>query len=148
MDRQSVIAMLGWINQIDARIQFNPAAEENWLNAVQTFAPGHVKAAVLEHYRVNETAVTPAGIRRLVLAQRERALAAQAALAAKPLQQDLTYDGILKHSKTAAFRAAFDAGRVEGNAERAYWTAIRECKTHREAQAVAQTVRNEAQVTS
>jgi hypothetical protein len=42
----------------------------------------------MDHYRGNETAATPAGIRRLTYAIRERAAAVQSALEAGPTVKD------------------------------------------------------------
>ena len=63
MDHKQTIAMLTWINQVDARVLLNEAAAETWAYAMRNVATDVAKQAVLEHYKANENiAASPAAI--------------------------------------------------------------------------------------
>lgn len=126
MDRREVIAMLTWVNQTDARVLLNEASAELWGNAMAPVRSAEAKQAVLDHYERNETACTPAGIRKRALAIRETQLAKQHALTAAPKKPNVSYDALRKRALRPEFIEAFEAGRREGNAERAFRTVLRE----------------------
>lgn len=143
MNLPDTTAFLTWLSQTDHRIQVTDANIQVWSNALATIPTAAVKAAALEHYRTNETAApSPAGLRKLALGARERELARQSALTAAPAAPDRTEASIRQRiMDTPEFRAAFERGRLEGNAERAYWTTIRETGDRTKAAAASNAAR-------
>jgi hypothetical protein len=145
MDAQEVNRVLTWLNQHDARIHNTTPAVEIWTASIGAYATYEVKAAILDHYRLNEDdeKATPGGIRRIAAGNRERAQAASNALTAAPSRPDLTEPQLRRRIfDTPAFRAAFDRGVIEGSAERAYNTTLRATGDHHAAAQAAQTVRS------
>lgn len=85
MDTRQAIALLTFINQVDARVMLNEASAEVWGFALAPVALPEAKQAVMEHYRsVEGAAVSPAGIRKRALAIRASTEAKQNAIEATP----------------------------------------------------------------
>ena len=63
MDHKQTIAMLTWINQVDARVMLNEASAETWAYAMRNIPSDVAKQAVLEHYKANDSiAASPGAI--------------------------------------------------------------------------------------
>lgn len=140
MNLSDTTAFLTWLSQTDGRIQVTEPNVEVWANALGPFNAQEIRASVLDHYRTNETVMpTPAGIRKLAHGTRERALAKQSAITAAPSRPDLSYDQIVKRTQRPEFREAFERGRREGNAERAYNRVLRETGSQEQAAQAART---------
>jgi hypothetical protein len=113
MNLTETTGCLTWISQVDGRIQLTEPNVQIWANALAPVMAAEAREAILEHYRTNETAVTPAGIRKASLAIRDRAVAKQAALTAGPTKPERSYDEYVKHMQRPEFKAAFDRGVAE-----------------------------------
>lgn len=141
MNLPDTTVFLTWLSQTDGRVQVTDANIQVWSNALATIPTSAVKAAALEHYRTNESASpTPAGLRKIALNERERNIAKQSALTAGPSKPDLTHEKI-RRWVMANFRTTYDRGIIEGNAERAYWTKLRETGDQHQATQASKTVR-------
>ena len=118
--------MLRWLSNIDARVIYTEEAVEMWAHALAPFEASEAKQAILDHYRQNEQfAATHAGIRKRALAVRATREAQQRAI--EPASRTYSEaDYRRKIRETPAFMAAFEQGRREGNADRAYATVLRE----------------------
>lgn len=86
MNLLDTTAFLTWLSQHDGRIQVSDAEIEIWQHTLQTIPTNAVKAAALEHYRLNEKEKpSPFAIRKIAIADRDRARAKQSALTAGPV---------------------------------------------------------------
>jgi hypothetical protein len=113
---------LTWLSQSDGRIKVTDPNVQIWADALTHATPTEVRQATHDHYRTNETAPTPAGIRRLTYAIRERAAAVRSALEAGPtIKTPNTY----RQRHPELWDHLFNEGRAAGNAERARHTTNR-----------------------
>lgn len=79
---------LTWLSQADSRVKVTEPNAIIWQDALQNATAQEVFDATLEFTRTNEgVLVTPAAIRRMAFATRERAVAKQSALTAAPAVQ-------------------------------------------------------------
>lgn len=86
MNLPDTVAFLTWLSQHDARIQVTDAEVEIWQYTLQVIPTAAVKLAALEHYRLNEKdKPSPHAIRKIAIADRDRAAAKQSALTAAPV---------------------------------------------------------------
>lgn len=126
MKLDETAALITWLGQYDARIQVTHATRDIWHHSLSSFEFDECKQAILEHARYNENIVaTPAAIRARasqIVARRE----AQQRAIDPPVREKTEADYRRKIRETPAFMAAFEAGRREGNADRAYATVLRE----------------------
>jgi hypothetical protein len=134
VDQRETIAMLTWINQVDARVHLNQAAAETWAYALRSVDSAVAKQAVLEHYKAHENiAATPGAISKRAANIRTSREAGQYAvdkareIEATTLRRPKTEaDYRRKIRETPEFMALFEQGRREGNAMRAAATRARE----------------------
>lgn len=123
--------MLTWINTHDPRVLLSEVDAELWAYVMEPVDPENAKLAVLEFYKRSEKdKATPAAIRKLALGFRETQAAKQQALEAKPAQPERTFSQLQRRVESPEFRALFEQGRREGNAERAYNSTLRETGEH------------------
>lgn len=81
MNLPDTVAFLTWLSQHDARIQVTDAEVEIWQHTLTVIPTANVKAAALEFYRISEKEkATPHTIRKLAIAERDRAAAKKSAL--------------------------------------------------------------------
>lgn len=132
MQVQEVISMLRWVSETDPRVQFNDSAVEMWLYALRTVEPAVAKQAILEHYKQNEgIAASPAAISKRAGYIRTAREAGQRAITHQPTPP--RHPMSWRSRNPAEWDRLFEAGRREGNAERARATAAREGREDREA---------------
>lgn len=85
MNLTETASYLRWLSQADGRIQTTDPNLQIWQDALSNATPNEVREATLEFTRTNDgTMVTPAAIRRMAYAHRERAAARKTALTAAP----------------------------------------------------------------
>lgn len=85
MNLPDTVVFLTWLSQHDARIQVTDAEVEIWQHTLSVVPTQNVKDATLEFYRLNDDGKpTPHAIRKIAIADRDRALAKQSALTAGP----------------------------------------------------------------
>lgn len=145
MDAVNAAKMLRWLSNIDARVAYSEEAVEMWAHTLAPFDASEVKQAILDHYRTNESvAATFAGIRKRALAVRDTRLAQQRAIE-PPVREKTEADYRHKIRETPEFRALFEQGRREGNAERAYATVLRETGDRAQAFAARDAILNPRQ---
>jgi hypothetical protein len=85
MDSRQAIALLTWVNQVDARVMLNEASAEVWAFVLAPVELAEAKQAVMEHYRsVEGLAASPAAVRKRALAIRSAREAGQRAIEATP----------------------------------------------------------------
>lgn len=77
-------AYLAWVNQSDGRIKNTDPNLQIWASALAGATSAEVREVTLHHYKYNDTAITPSGIRKACAALRERTAAQQSALTAAP----------------------------------------------------------------
>lgn len=70
MNLQESDLFVAWANTIDARIETSPGNVEAWHAALAFADPMEAHDAVIEHKRLNDTAPTPSGTRRMILSTR------------------------------------------------------------------------------
>ena len=127
MDQRETIAMLTWINQVDARVHLNQAAAETWAYALRAVDSAVAKQAVLEHYKAHENiAATPGAISKRAGHIKTAREAGQRAIDATPRRPKTEADYRRKIRETPEFMALFEQGRREGNEMRAAATRARE----------------------
>ena len=138
MDAVQTSGLLVWINQFDPYVQQNDAAVDIWAHSMAPLAYNEAEEAVVQHYRANPgVKAEPGAILRRALQIRASRQAGQAAIEAGlrgPASAPKTfkdYQGKIRN--TPRFRELFEAGRREGNAERARATAAREGREDRAA---------------
>jgi hypothetical protein len=94
MDTREAAEIVIAINQHDPRVQSNEIADAIWANALAPFTRDLAWAAVLEHFRLSDdTAPTPAMIRKRASAMAERAQAKQRAIQATQARELLAAQG-------------------------------------------------------
>lgn len=102
--------------------------------------------AVVKFFTHERGWIMPSDVFRLARTVRhERSLAAARERAIEATPQPINHASALKKSKSAAYAKAFETGRANGNAERAYWTELRKTGDNQAAQAAAQATRKAAQ---
>ena len=138
MDRLDTAKLIIELNQFDQQVQANDAAVKFWHHSMAPLAYNEADEAVVQHYRANPgVKAEPGAILRRALQIRASRQAGQAAIEAGqrgPVTAPRTfkdYQGKIRN--TPRFRELFEAGRREGNAERARATAAREGREDREA---------------
>lgn len=102
---------LTWLSQSDGRIKVTDPNVQIWADALANATAAEVRQCTLDHYKSNDTAPTPAQIRRACLALRERSAAMQSALTAKP---DLTETAQAKYMSRHLDRPEFQAQMLKG----------------------------------
>ncbi len=89
MDTRQTIALLTFVNQVDARVMLNESNAEVWAFALAPIELAEAKQAVMEHYRsVEGVAVSPAAVRKRALAIRSARDAGSRAIEAGPAWTD------------------------------------------------------------
>lgn len=128
MQIDETATLITWLAQYDARIQVTKATRDVWHHSLSSFAFEDCKQAILEHARYNEGVVaTPAAIRTRASQIVSRRQAEASAIEAPSRGREKTHaDYQRKVRHTPWFKELFEAGRREGNAERARATAARE----------------------
>lgn len=125
MDQRETIAMLTWINQVDARVMLNAAAAETWAYALRAVDSAVAKQAVLEHYKAHESiAATPGAISKRAGHIKTSREAGQRAI--EPPRNRVPHPLSWRSRNPAEWDRLFDAGRREGNEMRAAATRARE----------------------
>ena len=126
MEAKEVVALLTWVNQADPRMQLTAANRDIWEYSLSAATYEDAKQAVLEHYRHNDTDLpNPGTIRKRAVVIKSSREAKQQALTAGPGGPEKTFKEYEKRTQSPEFRALFDEGVRQGNAERARRTAAR-----------------------
>ena len=102
---------LTWLSQSDGRIKVTDPNVQIWADALANATTTEVRQCTLDHYKSNDTAPTPAQIRRACLALRERSAAKQSALTAAPATPDRTFNDYVRHMDRPEFQAQTLKGR-------------------------------------
>lgn len=127
MDMKETAAMIVLINQHDPRVQSNEASDLIWANAMAPFTKAEAWQAVLEHYKASEQyPATPAAIKKRASSIASRREAEQRAIDAGPPQPAKSFADYERRVSSPEFRALFERGRCEGNADRVFSTVLRE----------------------
>jgi hypothetical protein len=128
MEELETAKLLVWVNQFDAFVQMNDAAAKIWHGSMYQITYDEAEEAVIQHYRANPgKQAEPGAILKRALTLRSTALAKQQArmvTAGQPVQEK-TFGQYESRVKSPRFRELFEAGRRQGNAERAARTAAR-----------------------
>ncbi|QKY78997.1 hypothetical protein Jinkies_49 [Arthrobacter phage Jinkies] len=94
MDTREAAEIVIAINQHDPRVQSNAIADAIWADALKPFTKELAWAAVLEHYRLaDDTAASPAMIRKRASHMAERAAAKQRAIEATQARELIAAQG-------------------------------------------------------
>jgi len=108
-------------------MQLTPANRDIWHYSLSAATYEDAKQAVLEHYRYNDSELpNPGTIRKRAAAIRSSREAKQQAITAGPSRPEKTFKDYEKRTQSPQFRALFEEGRRQGNADRAARTAARE----------------------
>lgn len=120
MDLNETVLMLRYVNNFDARVQFNEPSVEMWQKILAPVTPGEARQAIEEHYMTNgEIAATAAGIRKRALNIRERIVAKQSALTATPSTTEIKNPNSYRVRNPEIWERLFEEGRRQANEERA-----------------------------
>lgn len=105
---------LTWLSQADSRVKVTEPNAIIWQDALQNATAQEVFDATLEFTRTNEGAlVTPAAIRRMAYAIRERAVAKQSALTAGPAEKVVDYQKFyVPRMERPEFQELMEQGRL------------------------------------
>lgn len=141
MNRTEALTIVTWLNGFDGRIQVSDATVQIWQDSLSVTTYDETVKAIQDHYKTNETAATPFGIRRLAHSNRERAEAGTRALSARKPEPMVTYDALVSHLDQPKFQELFEAGRRDGNAHRAYRKTLRETGSENAASQAAEMAR-------
>lgn len=126
MEEEEVVTLLTWINQSDPRMQLTPANRDIWHYSLSAATYEDAKQAVLEHYRYNDTDLpNPGTVRKRAVVIKSSREAKQQAITAGPPTKPKTIEDYEKRTQSPQFRALFDEGRRQGNADRAARTEAR-----------------------
>ena len=129
MNAEEVVTLLTWINQADPRMQLTAANRDVWEYSLSAFTFADAKQAVLEHYRYNDTDLpNPGTIRKRAAVIKSSREAKQQALTAGPSGPVRTFGDYERRVQSPQFRALFERGKAEGNAERARRTEERNAR--------------------
>lgn len=124
MDQRETIAMLTWINQVDARVHLNQASAETWAYALRAVDSAVAKQAVLEHYKAHESiAATPGAISKRAGHIRTSREAGQRAI--EPPRNRVRHPLSWRSRNPDEWDRLFEQGRAEGNELRAAATRAR-----------------------
>lgn len=126
MNKTETLTIVTWLNQFDGRITVADATVHMWQDSLSGATYDETVRAIQDHYRSNETAATPFGIRRVTRTNRERAAAGTSALSARKPEPAMAYADYAHHMDSPQFRELFEAGRRAGNGDRAYRQTLRE----------------------
>ena len=111
MNQAETNRYLTWLSQADGRVQVTEANVVIWQDALQNASAQEVFDATLEFTRTNDgVMLTPAAIRRMAYATRERAAAKLTALTAAPAPQRNPLSWRQKNPDE--WDRLFEAGRV------------------------------------
>jgi len=120
MDLNETVHMLRYVNNFDARVQFNEPSVEMWQKILAPVTPAEARQAIEEHYTQNDgTAASAAGIRKRALNVRERWAAKQRALTAQPATTTIKNPNSFRARNPELWDQLFEQGRKEANEERA-----------------------------
>lgn len=120
MEQTEVVTLLTWINQSDPRLQLTAATRDIWHHSLSAATYDDAKQAVLEHYRHNDTDLpNPGTIRKRAVVIKSSREAKQQALTAVPVSPPKSFKDYERRVLSPQFRALFEEGRRQGNAERA-----------------------------
>lgn len=126
MGPEEIVTLLTWINQADPRLQLTAANRDIWQHSLSAASFADAKEAVLEHYRYNDAELpNPGTIRKRAAAIRSSREAKQQAITAGPPTAPKTFADYEKRTQSPQFRALFEEGRRQGNADRAARTEAR-----------------------
>ncbi|WP_394253663.1 hypothetical protein [Arthrobacter pityocampae] len=130
-------AILTLANALDPRVQVNKPTLDLWAKVLHGSPVAACHAAVSLFYEryaepTNRPVVDAPMIRRIISHETERAAAVTQAI--EPRKPVLTEPRI-RQRVLDRFRDEYEAGRRQGNGERAYNTAMRATGDHRQAQA-------------
>lgn len=127
MESEEIVTLLTWINQADPRLQLTAANRDMWQYSLSAATFADAKEAVLEHYRYNDTDLpNPGTIRKRAAVIKSSREAKQQAITAGPPAREKTFGDYEKRTQSPQFRALFEEGVRQGNADRAARTAARE----------------------
>lgn len=105
---------LTWLSQADSRVKVTEPNAIIWQDALQNATAQEVFDATLEFTRTNDGAmVTPAAIRRIAFAVRERSVARQRALDGPPDRVVDYQKFYVRRMERPEFQALMEAGRLE-----------------------------------
>jgi hypothetical protein len=129
MLEEETATFLVWVNQFDPFVQMNDAAARIWHGSMYQITVPEAEEAVIQHYRANPgKQAEPGSILKRALTLRSTALAKQQArmvTAGQPVRER-THDEYVSRVKSPQFRALFEEGRRQGNADRAARTEARQ----------------------
>lgn len=113
MNRQQVATFLGWLNQLDARVETSPANVEIWERCIGKHDPNLVREVVLDYVSKNENAPRPSAIKKLCdesAAHAERLNRAISAPAYDPHKVSLA---VFRECNPGVLLREYEAGRRE-----------------------------------
>lgn len=131
MTEEETAVFLVWVNQFDPFVQMNDAAARIWHGSMYQLHVDEAEEAVIQHYRMNPGKQAEPGLimkRALTIRATEQAKRQAMAITAGQPVREKSFKDYEKRTQSPEFRALFDEGRRQGNADRAVRTEARNAK--------------------